>query len=123
MEVVEAGLQRFLVECPLIVLFRLVNKHVHFVLKQVVPDGAFCGVVSEIVVLQLSFNCIFDLEHCQYSSIGRGLIEICIINAIAGVSQRNSSGISTKFLNGLAQGQEIASGLAHLLPIEHQVPI
>lgn len=61
--------------------------------------------------------------HPQNIRVRILLLKICVLHPISSISQTQPRGVRTKLLNRLLQRQGITSTLAHLLSIQHQMPI
>lgn len=61
--------------------------------------------------------------HPQDVRIGSLLIKVGILKPVTSISQAQPRRVRTEFLNRLAQRQEIALALRHLLSVQHQVSI
>ncbi len=59
----------------------------------------------------------------QDVGIGRLLLKVGILDAIARVGERESRGVRTEFLDRLAQAERVARRLGHLFAVEHEVAV
>ena len=107
-------------------LLALSESTVDLVHQQVIPQAVLSGIVLREVqrfASDVVLDPLFEDEHVHDGLISDSFIEVGIIEAVTRVSESNSRGIRSVFLDAVADGHEVASGLGHLITVKAEVTI
>ena len=96
----------------------------HFIEKELVIEVCCRRVVTaERRVFHDVFTPFFESVHAKDDLIGDRFFKISVFNAVARISEGNTTGIGAKLLDGLAKGEEVARRLGHFLTVQEKVAV